>query len=135
MAIHRPRVYCASPSHRAKMWRTTGILPVEVNIISTWHNNLNFEADDQSPGACKEYWELDFKQILQADILLAYAESKDRPNGTLIEIGYAIAHVTPVALVGNFDWGTWRHTSLVTHYPTLREAAADILGVPVDDAS
>jgi nucleoside 2-deoxyribosyltransferase len=132
MATYKPRIYCAAPSHRAKMWRSD-ILGPDVTIVSTWHNNLNFEADDQSPVACAKYWDLDLEQIRQADILMAYAESNDRPNGTLIEIGYAIAHVTPVALVGNFDWGTWRHMPLVTHYPTLREAIDSILGVHPDD--
>lgn len=126
----RPRVYCASPSPRAKMWTLpgAGILGPDVTIVSTWHNNLNFEADDQSAPKCAEYWELDFAQIRQADVLLAYAEHKDRPNGTLIEIGYALAHDTPVALVGNYQWGTWQHLPLVHHYPTIREAVVAITG-------
>lgn len=123
----RPRVYCASPAHRLKMWQMD-LLPPSVHVVSTWHTNTTFAADDQDPDACARYWGIDFSEIRQADALLAYAEYGDKPNGTLVEIGYALAHDTPVALVGNFNWGTWKHLPLVTHYPTLREAAAAIIG-------
>ena len=125
----KPRIYCASPSPRAKMWTLpgAGILGPDVTIVSTWHDNKNFAADDQSALACEKDWQQDFAQIRQADILLAYAERLDRPNGTLVEIGYALAHETPVVLVGNYLWGTWRHLPLVTHHPTIREAVVAIL--------
>jgi len=129
--VTRPRVYCASPAHRLKMWQVIAFR--SIHIVSTWHTNANFAADDQDAATCAEYWEQDFTEIRQADVLLAYAEAHDRPNGTLVEIGYALAHDTPVALVGNFAWGTWKHLPLVTHYPTLREAVAAITGVPAND--
>ena len=113
------RVYCASPAHRRKMWRN---LPTSIKVVSTWHDNENFEADEQSPEACARYWEMDCKQIRQADVLLAYAEDGDRPNGTLIEIGYAIANEMPVYLVGTFEWGTWRHLPNVKEYRLMPDA-------------
>lgn len=131
-----PRVYCASPSHRAKMWRDRSFVRAEkLDIISTWHENLNFAADDQSPFACAKYWKMDFAQIREADALLAYAEAKDHPNGTLVEIGYAMRYEVPVHLVGSFAWGTWRHCPNVLLHVSLREAAATILGVHPDDPS
>lgn len=123
----KPRVYCASPAHRAKMWRKDLILPIyggQITVVSTWHDNENFTADDQDAEACKRYWEQDFKEIRQADALLAYAEHFDKPNGTLVEIGYAIAQEIPVFIVGNFNWGTWHHHPSVTSCFTLREAIA-----------
>jgi nucleoside 2-deoxyribosyltransferase len=128
---NRIRVYCASPAHRAKMW--TVLAYRDLHIVSTWHNNPTLASDDLDHDTCRDYWEIDFAEIRKADALLAYAEHKDRPNGTLIEIGYALAHDTPVALVGNFEWGTWRHLPLVTHYATLREAVAGLTGVSADD--
>ena len=77
---------------------------------------------------CAMSWEENFKEIRQADALLAYAEHKDRPNGTLVEIGYALAMELPVCLVGNFDWASWRHHPSVIHFSTLREAVAQITG-------
>jgi nucleoside 2-deoxyribosyltransferase len=132
----KPRIYCASPAHRAKMWRGDPMLFTHadrVRVISTWHNNAVLLNGDVAE--CIEGWTRDLAEIRQADVLVAYAEHKDRPNGTLVEIGYAIAHDTPVALVGNFEWGTWRHLPLVTFYPTLREAFASISGVTPDDPS
>lgn len=127
----RTRVYCASPSSRAKMWRED-LIPSTfggaLHVVSTWHDNETFEANDQAPRACARYWELDFQQIRQSDVLLAYAELRDRPNGTLVEIGYAIAQEIPVYIVGNFEWGTWRYHPSVIHCPTLREAVVTIIG-------
>lgn len=122
-----PRVYCASPSKRIKMWQGD-LLGPHVRITSTWHNNTTFDADDQDPAACARYWEKDFQEIRACDVLLAYAEAMDKPNGTLVEIGYAISYQTPVHLVGNFDWGTWQYYPLVTLHATLRGAVAAITG-------
>lgn len=116
------RIYCASPAHRAKLWRTLDFPNVEV--ISTWHNNPTLEETDlaDDPIVCRAAWDRDFHEIGRSDALLVYAEHKDRPNGTLIEIGYALSEYIPVYLVGNFEWGTWRHNPLIHTHPTLRGA-------------
>ena len=64
-----------------------------------------------------------------------YAERKDHPNGTLVEVGYALSHEMPVHLVGNFAWGTWRFEPLVHIHNTLREATSFIATgeYPADD--
>ena len=133
MTFAPPRVYCASPAHRFKMWNTLD-LP-GIRIVSTWHTNSLLADHEADPQWCREAWERDTMEIRQADVVLAYAEHKDRPNGTLFELGYAVAMDTPVALVGNFEWGTWKHLPLVTHYASLRLAIADITGVSPDDPS
>jgi nucleoside 2-deoxyribosyltransferase len=130
-----PRVYCASPWRRAKMWRTLQF--PSIRVVSTWHHKQMLDATESNapPDVCAAHWQIDLAEIRQADALLAYAEFSDRPNGTLFEIGYANALDTPVALVGNFEWGTWKHLPLIAHYPTLREAVEAISGVPADDPS
>jgi nucleoside 2-deoxyribosyltransferase len=95
---------------------------------------LEAVTESPDPDICRAHWELDLMEIRQADALLVYAEHKDRPNGTLFEIGYAIGHDTPVALVGNFEWGTWRHLPLIEHYASLRLAVEAISGVKHDSA-
>jgi nucleoside 2-deoxyribosyltransferase len=97
-------------------------------VVSTWHDNdtLVEAEEDKDPLACRAAWNRDFRQIRSADHLLVYAEHKDRPNGTLVEIGYALSHEMPVHLVGNFEWGTWRYCELVFTHNTIREATSFI---------
>jgi hypothetical protein len=125
----RPRLYCASPYTRAKMWRPlhdATILGPDVEIVSTWHNNPVLEKG-VSPSEFAIHWTRDFEEIRSADALLAYAERLDRPNGTLVEIGYATARHIPVYVVGNYPWGSWKFHPRITHHNTLREAVIDIL--------
>ena len=126
------RVYCASPWRRAKMWRTLEF--PSIKVVSTWHDDLSLAEAEQDcdPVACRAAWARDFKQIMSADALLVYAEAKDRPNGTLVEVGYALSHDMPVHIVGNFEWGTWRFDPLVQQHNTLIGAVEDISGVPHD---
>ena len=136
MAKALQRVYCASPWRRASMWGTLKF--PQINVVSTWHHRemLDTVSDATAlPEVCRAHWMLDFAEIRQADHLLVYAEHKDRPNGTLVEVGYALGHDMPVHLVGNFLWGTWRYDPLVQHHATLREAVARISGVPIDATS
>jgi hypothetical protein len=110
------------------MWRRRGdstILGPEVSIVSTWHDTDILESSLEAYQITTE-WELDLQQIRKADVLLAYAEFNDRPNGTLVEIGYALGHEMPIYLVGNFRWGTWRYLPNVHPTASLREAVIAI---------
>src|SRR5882672_6141893 len=127
----RPRIYCASPLTRAKMWRV-GIIPDTIEVVSTWHKDDLYEPDIP-PDASASHWALNFAEMRQADGLLVYAERNDRPNGTLVEIGYCLAHEMAVHIVGNFAWGSWRYDPLITHHATLRDAVAFIVGETIHD--
>ena len=124
----KPRLYCASPYPRKKMWTEydgSTILGPEVSIVSTWHLGPENETVVTGP-QFMEHWLQDFKEIRQADAVLAYAEASDKPQGTLIECGYALGMEMRVYLVGNYPWASWKYHPLVTHHATLREAVIDI---------
>jgi hypothetical protein len=124
-----PRIYCASPYPRAKMWRPRGdstILGPDVAVISTWHNS-GLEEPLVTPEQFTVHWIKDFAEIRCAHAILAYAEFGDKPQGTLVEIGYALAHKIPVHIVGNYNWSNWKNYPLVTEHATLREAVVAII--------
>lgn len=119
-----PRVYCASPWSRHAMWETLHdqLFKGRVDVVSSWHKPSGQALDDKIAEDCFVGWQRNVKDIKRANFVLAYAEAKDRPNGTLFEIGYAYSIGVPVLLVGNFAWGTWRHLNCIDTWPTLREA-------------
>lgn len=121
---HHPRVYCASPMTRSRMWRDRSILGPKIRVISTWHDLEDVITSDQDPNFAYGEWICNRTLIRQrvCDHLLVYAEHNDKPNGTLVEIGMALAQNIPVNLVGNFEWGSWR--TLCHEHKTLREAVA-----------
>ena len=127
------RIYCASPFHRASMWRNGTVVPPSIEIVSTWHDHdygltePTLTADDFA-----QHWLTDLREIRQAHLVVAYAENRDRPQGTLVEIGAALGQGKPVILVGNYTWSNWSHHPLVNHFLTFREAFASI-GVPEYD--
>jgi hypothetical protein len=117
------------------MWHATHgstILGPEVDIVSTWHLGPTNESI-VTPDEFSAHWLQDFKEIRQADALLAYAEAMDKPQGTLVEIGYALSQEMPVYLVGNYPWASWKFHPLVTHHATLREAVLTICRSTVND--
>lgn len=124
-----PRVYCAAPWPRHAMWETLHdqLFAGRINVVSRWHRPEGQALDDTDPADCFAGWQRNLHDIKRADHVLAYAEYKDHPNGTLFEIGYAHSIGIPVWLVGNFAWGTWRHLPLMNHRPTLREAVQSIV--------
>jgi hypothetical protein len=136
MNLALPRIYCASPYPRAKMWRARGdstILGPDVAIISTWHLS-GIDECLVSPEQFAVHWIKDFAEIRCAHALLAYAEFGDKPQGTLVEIGYALAHKIPVHIVGNYNWATWKNHPSVTQHATLREAVVAIIREQPHDA-
>jgi nucleoside 2-deoxyribosyltransferase len=121
------------------MWHKPALeaygIDANVRITSSWHetDTLPETDSDKDPDACLIAWARDLSEIRVSDFLLAYAEYKDRPNGTLFEVGYASSFETPVLLVGNFEWGTWKFLPNVTQHPTLQQAFAVIAGVKPND--
>lgn len=125
--LYKPRVYCASPLSRRAMWQPdAGIVDRNLfNVVSTWHASETVETDDADPYTAYQGWLGNLLQLRTARYLLVYAEHKDRPNGTLVEVGAALAHSIPVLLVGNHEWGSW--CTLCQEFETLREALDSIL--------
>ena len=119
-----PNLYCASKLHRAEFWR--GIATQysgRINIVSTWHNSLTVEQDDASSNtACRLGWLANLRDLRLADGLLAFVEKVEKPNGTLTEIGAMLSRHAPVYLVGDWEWGTWRHLPIVGQYPSVEAA-------------
>jgi nucleoside 2-deoxyribosyltransferase len=129
------QIYCASPFHRAAMWTNGSVVPPGVEIVSTWHNHPH-GADEPALTSIDfaQHWLTDIREVKQAHLLLAYAELKDRPQGTLIEIGAAIGQGKPVILVGTYPWSNWSYHPLVHTFATFREAF-DSIGVTTSDTS
>lgn len=125
---HTPRLYCASKFHNAFMWRNwKEHLPNVIEIVSTWHDNLNIAADDLDENICRREWIKNRTQILySAEHFLAYGSRNDALNGTLVEIGMALAADMNVHLVGTYPWATWRHMRQVKIHQSLHHALLNI---------
>lgn len=120
MSVVRPRVYFASKLRHASMWREWKAAAVPLNVISTWHDHEKLDEHDRD--ACYVNWQHNRIQLIHsADLIIAYAERDDPLNGTLVEIGIAVARELPIHLAGGFNWGTWRHFPFVKVYPTLHD--------------
>lgn len=119
-----PRVYLASKLIHAPMWRDwRQSNSYGLRIVSTWHDNLNIDADDRDFDACRAGWTKNFADIDRADALIAFADRSEPINGTLVEIGAAISNRINVYLVGSFPWGTWQYSTNVYKCPSLADAA------------
>ena len=126
--IHRPRVYCASKLRHGFMWRNWRTGLAAIDIISTWHDDPDVIVKEADVDLCRTGWTANRMQILhQADHLLAYGNGYDTLNGTLVEIGMAYALNIPIHLVGNFPWGTWRHSESVFVHDSLDAAVLAIV--------
>lgn len=123
----KPKVYCASKLYHAPMWRDWRTGTKQIELCSTWHDNLRVEQDDSDPQACRIGWERNVDDIVRADALLCYAHTGEKLNGGLVEIGMAIALYTPVYLVGGHTWGTWRYMQDVSLHESLAHAVAAIV--------
>jgi hypothetical protein len=112
------------------MWQnwTAGLAGV-IDIVSTWHS-LGLPENDElvAPALCRSHWNVNYSQIARAQHLLVFADEYDKPNGTLVEIGMALATGKPVHLVGTFPFGSWRHLKLCHRHNTLHDALLDITG-------
>jgi hypothetical protein len=59
-----------------------------------------------------------------------FGHKEDALQGTLIEIGMALAMDLPIHLVGTFPWGTWKFNESVHIHETLHDALVAILKGP-----
>ena len=79
------------------------------NIISNWIN-IPCGSKDNPTGAKKltpseksVLWSECAEEVVEADLLIAYAEEGDEQRGVLVEIGGALSSGTPVYLIGNCE--------------------------------
>lgn len=130
----RPKVYCASSTAHAAMWREwSDALRPRIDIVSTWHQSPSVEADEINEAICAVAWKENIRQITNdAHHMIVYANEGDRLQGTLVEVGMAIAMSMPIYIVGDYRWGTWRYCRFVYPHFTLHEALMAIVGyVPI----
>lgn len=125
MTHYTPDVYLASKLHRAPFWREFTIKHAGIiRVRSTWHNSLTVVEDDaNSTNACIEGWKKNLSQLDCSDALIAHVVAGEKPNGTLTEIGVMMSYRLPIYLVGDFEWGTWRHLPFVHIVDSVDEAA------------
>ena len=122
MSDRRPRIYVASKSKHAPMWRQ--LRADGLNIISTW---IDFDGEgviDDWPS----FWAGCTDEAVLADLVLAYHEPGDTWKGALVEIGAALGHATEVIVVGHPE-GSWTEHPDVSLVETM-DAALILLGEP-----
>ena len=123
-----PRVYCASKLRHSFMWRNWRSGLSCISIVSTWHDDPDVEAKEADPHACMMGWRTNRLQILHmTDHLLVYGNKYDALNGTLTEVGMAMAMAIPIHLVGTYPWASWRHFDGVTVHDSLDAALTSIV--------
>ena len=128
-------VYCASKLNRHPMWREwkAELSPSVIRIVSTWHDDPDVETLELDAKQCMFGWQANRRQILSAEHLLVFGTADDKLQGTLVEIGMALASdkYPKIHLVGSFDWGSWRFLDDVAIYATLHNALTAITGAPM----
>ena len=105
---YKPTIYSAS-----KIWHAEKWLEMRdqegFNIIANWIN-IPCGSKDNPTGAKKlttaekcVLWTECAQEVVDADLLIAYAEEGDEQRGVLVEMGGAISSGTPVYLIGNCE--------------------------------
>lgn len=117
-----PRVYFASKLYRAPQWREIkAAMEGMLEVVSTWHDDHEVVSNESNDLLARDGWKANHYDVKQATTLLAHGVASDPLNGTLIEIGMALARLIPIILVGNYPWGTWRLLPNITQAETLHE--------------
>lgn len=116
------KVYVGSCTSHARTW---------LEIANEWRLNTGHRMicswPDMVVGGlgegeylAKVFWQLDVKEVQDADVVLIYAESDDILRGALVEVGVALASEIPVVVVGSSNsYGTWQYHPLVHRVPAL----------------
>jgi len=111
------------------MWREwVKELKPNVTIVSTWHQSESIEGDDKNSAIASASWRSNYLQITDGnvDYFLAYADADDPIQGTLVEIGMALAAGLSVYLVGTYPWGSWKHLPFIYPHERLHSALLSI---------
>lgn len=115
------KVYTASKLRHAEMWRTLHMDGVE--FTARWPR-LHVGTVPDDPRYAKIFWVHDEEDVRASDVVLVYAELKDKLRGALVEAGMAIALGKDVIVVGEHDdFGTWQYHPLVHKARNMKQVA------------
>lgn len=124
------KVYIASKLKNAKHfqelrreWRSHGI-----DLHARWFNQAHIEqTTEPTPEEFHIFWLVDEEDVLDSDAVIVYGQKGDILRGALVEAGLAIGAKKLVILVGDNDFGTWRHHPQVVEADNLNFARELIL--------
>lgn len=126
------KVYTASKLKEGPRWRQLANDWPEVEIVARWpFLHVNGEGAPAWPDNCAAhgavFWQHDFEDVANSNVVLVYGEESDVLRGALVEAGIAIGLGIPVIVVGkNAGYGTWQFHSLVRRVDNF-EAARSLL--------
>ena len=105
---YNPTIYSASKIWHAKKWLEMRDQE-GFNIIANWIN-IPCGSKENPTGAKKltssqkkVLWTECAEEVVEADLLIAYAEEGDEQRGVLVEIGGALSSGTPIYLIGDCE--------------------------------
>lgn len=131
--MYKPKVYTASKIYHRQFW---------LDLESSWGTEIELTARwlRQEPGPDHDttfwserqktlHWIQDVQDVKRSDWLVAYLdEEKDKPSGTIFEIGCAAAMLIPILTVGFGNSHSWQSYPLVLRMPSCHEAFRFITG-------
>ncbi len=119
----RLKVYTAGKLHDAPLWRALRDEWPEVIFTARWPV-CHVGTTPDSPCFAKVFWEHDFVDVSEADVVLVYSHSRaDQLRGALVEVGMGLALAKEIICVGEHpDFGTWQYHRNVHRVSDLAEA-------------
>jgi len=130
------RIYPASGTHHAAMWREARHKWPGVIVGARWVDYV-LDGVEETETNARSFWRDDHADVKAADALIVFAAPGDRLRGALVEAGMAIALGKPVYVVGvSDDFGTWQFHPSVVRVPDIASAVRDMqnafveMGVP-----
>lgn len=119
------KVYTASKLKHAAMWQGAYSQFRYIHFVARWPF-LTGMVEDSAENAAK-FWEDDFRDVKESDIVLLYAQPEDKLRGALIEAGYGLARGKAVWCVGTSeDFGTWQWHTSVKRFTDLQVALNEL---------
>ena len=120
------RVYGASNTNHADYWKDQRINTVFpcVTWTARWPDLIG--TINPTPANSALFWEYDFEDITNSDVIMVYALDKAPLRGALIEVGYALSVDKYVLLIGPEEhpsFNTWQYHYLVTRVSNEHEAS------------
>lgn len=116
------RVYGASKLKHAGLWKELRTQWPEIIWTARWPV-MHVGTVPDEPCFAKVFWQHDYEDVREADVVMVYAEPQDHLRGALVEAGMCIAMGGRVIVVGdNPDYGTWQYHPQVYKAKDLAEA-------------
>jgi len=108
MLSNSPKIYSASKIWHAEKWVHARDV-MGYNIISGWIDIPCGTPEDPTgaklltPEEKRQLWLDCAREVVEADMVIVYAEEDEVQRGVLVEIGGALSAGTPVYLIGNCE--------------------------------